>query len=111
MRSGLVVRASDCQCTSCNGPGFDPSILRHSGTWGAADESVSVAEYCTEKKENIPQKILKKKINFVNAYDRYGSQFILLIACWIWNGADIHDDNGLLLQAAVVNSVLDIVSI
>jgi hypothetical protein len=31
MRSGLVVRASDCQCTSCNGPGFDPSIRRHSG--------------------------------------------------------------------------------
>jgi hypothetical protein len=27
----LVVRASDCQCTSCNGPGFDPSIRRHSG--------------------------------------------------------------------------------
>jgi hypothetical protein len=31
MRSSLVVRASDCQCTSCNGPGFDPSIHRHSG--------------------------------------------------------------------------------
>jgi hypothetical protein len=26
MRSSLVVRASDCQCTSFNGPGFDPSI-------------------------------------------------------------------------------------
>jgi hypothetical protein len=31
MRSSLVVRASDCQCTSCNGPGFDPSIRPHSG--------------------------------------------------------------------------------
>jgi hypothetical protein len=31
MRSSLVVRASDCQCTSCNGPGFDPSIRSHSG--------------------------------------------------------------------------------
>ncbi len=31
MRSSLMVRASDCQCTSCNGPGFDPSIRRHSG--------------------------------------------------------------------------------
>ncbi len=40
MRSSLVVRASDCQCTSCNGPGFDPSIRRHSGIWGAADETV-----------------------------------------------------------------------
>ncbi len=36
MRSSLVVRASDCQCTSCNGPGFDPS----SGIWGAAYEAV-----------------------------------------------------------------------
>ena len=40
MRSSLVVRASDCQCTSCNGPGFDTSIRRHSGIWGAADEAV-----------------------------------------------------------------------
>ncbi len=31
MRSSLVVRASDRQCTSCNGPGFDPSIRRLSG--------------------------------------------------------------------------------
>jgi hypothetical protein len=31
MLSFLVVRASDCQCTNCNGPGFDPSIRRHSG--------------------------------------------------------------------------------
>ncbi len=40
MRYSLVVKASDCQCTSCNGPGFDPSIRRHSGIWGAADEAV-----------------------------------------------------------------------
>ncbi len=31
MRSSLVVRRSDCQCTSCNCPGFDPSIRRHRG--------------------------------------------------------------------------------
>ncbi len=37
MRFSRVVRASDCQCKS---PGFDPSILRHSGIWGAADEAV-----------------------------------------------------------------------
>ncbi len=24
----------------CYGPGLDPSILRHSGIWGAADETV-----------------------------------------------------------------------
>ncbi len=38
--TSLVVRASDCQSTSCNGPGFDPSMRRHSGIWGAADEAV-----------------------------------------------------------------------
>ncbi len=42
MRSSLVVRASDCQCTSCNGPGFDPIIRRHSGIRVAADEAVSI---------------------------------------------------------------------
>jgi hypothetical protein len=31
---------SDCQCRSRNSPGFDPSIFRHSGIWGAADEAV-----------------------------------------------------------------------
>ena len=40
MRSSRVVRASDSQCRSRNCPGFDPSILRHSGIWGAADEAV-----------------------------------------------------------------------
>jgi hypothetical protein len=40
MRSSLVVRASDCQCTSCNGPGFDPNIRRHSGILGPADDAV-----------------------------------------------------------------------
>ncbi len=33
MISSLVVRASDCQCTSCISPGFDPSIRRHSAQW------------------------------------------------------------------------------
>ncbi len=38
--SSWVVRASDCQCRSHNSPGFNPSILRHSGIWGAANETV-----------------------------------------------------------------------
>ncbi len=40
MRSSQAVRASGCQCQSHNSPGFDASILRHSGIWGAADEAV-----------------------------------------------------------------------
>ena len=31
MRYSRMDRASDCQCQSCNSPGFDPSIFRHSG--------------------------------------------------------------------------------
>ena len=30
-----MVRASDSQCRNRNCPGFDPSVLRHSGIWGA----------------------------------------------------------------------------
>ncbi len=40
MRSSRMVRASGCQCQSRNSPGFDPSVLRHSGISGAADETV-----------------------------------------------------------------------
>ncbi len=40
MRSSRVVRASDSQYRSRNCPGLDPSAFRHSGNWGAADETV-----------------------------------------------------------------------
>ncbi len=59
MRSSLVDRASDCQCTSCNGPGFDPSIRRYSGIWGAVDEAV--LNIVRKKKKKSPQKIFKNK--------------------------------------------------
>ncbi len=59
MRSSLVVRASDCQCTRCNGPGFNPSIRRHSRIWGAADEAV--LNIVRKKKKKIPPKIFLKK--------------------------------------------------
>jgi hypothetical protein len=61
IRSSLVVRASDCQCTSCNGPGFDPSIHRHSGIWGAADEAVLNIVRTKRKKSPPPKKKIKKK--------------------------------------------------
>jgi hypothetical protein len=54
MRSILVVRASDCQCT--NGPGFDPSIRRHSGIWDEA-----VLNIVRKKREKIPPKNIWKK--------------------------------------------------
>ncbi len=37
---GLALCLLCGQCRSRNCPGFDPSILRHSGIWGAADETV-----------------------------------------------------------------------
>ncbi len=39
-----------------SGPGLDPSIHRHSGIWGAADEAVLNIVW-----KKIPQKIVKKK--------------------------------------------------
>ncbi len=64
MRFSLVVRASDCQCTSCNGPGFDPSIRRHRGIWGAADEAV--LNIVRKKEKKIPKKIFKKKTHEIS---------------------------------------------
>jgi hypothetical protein len=49
-----MVRASDWQYTSCNGPGFDPSICRHIGITGAADEAV-----LNKVRKKIPPKKLK----------------------------------------------------
>ncbi len=40
MISSRVVKSSNSQCQSCNCPGFDPSILRHSGIWSVADIKV-----------------------------------------------------------------------
>ncbi len=58
MRSSLVFRSSGCQCTSCNGSGFDPSIRRYSGIWGAADEAV-----LNIVRKKSPPKIFLKRSN------------------------------------------------
>ena len=68
MRSSLVVRASDCQCTSCNGPGFDPSICRHSGIWGAADEALL----------NIVWKIINKPKTNIYFFEHQRKMFTFL---------------------------------
>ncbi len=47
-----VVRASGCQCQSRNSPGFVPSIIRHSGIWGAADEAVLSNVHKKKKSKN-----------------------------------------------------------
>ncbi len=49
MRSSQLVKASGYQCQSRNSPGFDPSILRRSRIWGAADEAVLNNVYRNKK--------------------------------------------------------------
>jgi hypothetical protein len=72
MRSSRVVRASDSQCRSRNCPGFDPSILRHSGIIGAADEAVL----------NIVQKNKKvKKPPFKNVESTRNWTFTNILPC------------------------------
>ncbi len=50
MRSSRMVRVSDSQCVSRNCPGFYPSILPHSGIWGAAGEAMLNKELKKSKK-------------------------------------------------------------
>ncbi len=52
VQCALYKSASDCQCRrSRNSPGFDPSILRHRGIWGAPDDPLLNKE---QKKSNPP---------------------------------------------------------
>jgi hypothetical protein len=72
MRSSREIRASDCQCQSRNGPGFDRSILWHSGIWGEADEAVL-------------NKVHNKRIKKIH---------LLKLADWSWeyiNRSQIHE--------------------
>ncbi len=48
---------------NCNGPGFDPTIRRHSGIWGAADEAV----LNIVRKKNPTKKYIKKDFFFLLA--------------------------------------------
>ncbi len=91
MRSSLVVRASDCLCTSCNGPGFDPSIRRHSGIWGAADEAVLNIVRTKKRKKKYKNKRKRHRMKCVyKATKPIGASRISLvlrihdILVWIW---------------------------
>ncbi len=61
MRSSRVVTESGCQCQSRNRPGFIPSILRHSGIWGWADEAVLIN--VPKKRKNPSPPPFKKRSN------------------------------------------------
>ncbi len=59
MRSTRVFRASGCRCQSRNCPRFDPSILRHSGILGAADEAA--LNNIHKKRKNPKESPFKRK--------------------------------------------------
>ena len=87
MRSSREVRASDSQCQSRNCPGFDPSILRHSGIWGAADETV-LDKVLKNPKKSLKKKFTWKKFIFLNVCKMYilyvlGYFSIIISSLWI----------------------------
>jgi hypothetical protein len=83
MRSGLVVRASDCR----NSPGFDPSILRHRGILRAADEAVLKNVHIKKKK--------KKKSSFKMCIctNKCASWSMIYSVCMQWNLPTIYGNN------------------
>ncbi len=62
-----MVRASDSQCHSRNCPGFDPSILRHSGILEAADEAV--LNIVNKKIKNISLFKITAKLKIIFGYE------------------------------------------
>jgi hypothetical protein len=56
MRCSGVARASDSLCRSRNCPGFDPSILRHSGIWGRQMKQCWIKYIQKNIQKNTPAK-------------------------------------------------------
>ncbi len=68
MRPGHVLKWQ-CQWRQCrNSPGFDPSILRHSGIWGAADEAVLNCVHEKKKKNPLCLKKWKEPIKIMGSF-------------------------------------------
>ncbi len=59
------------QLQVCNGPGFDPSIRRHSGIWGAPDEALL--------------NIVRKKAYYVKKARLFPTFFLQLVYIRSWN--------------------------
>ncbi len=68
MRSSRVIRASNCQCQSHNSPGFNPSILRHSGIEGRQMKQCWAKS--TKKFNKSPVKLCNS-----GAYENYVSDY------------------------------------
>ncbi len=75
MRPSWVVTTFDSQCRSRNSPGFDHSVLQHSGFWRAAGETV-LNKVMKKLIKNIPLNYCKDK-TCENVSPRY---------TWSWKG-------------------------
>jgi hypothetical protein len=62
-----------CQCQSCHSLGFDPSILRHSGIWWAADDAVL---------NNVQRKRKIQKNSPFNIYICFSSKYLRNVRKW-----------------------------
>ncbi len=109
MKSSRVVRASDSQCRSRNCPGFDPSILRHSGIWGAADEAVLNIvrkKPPPPKKKNLTTNILFKWTYFNQSFNP--APIIILNPLW-WSECGCGWDLAEWLKRLTANGVVETV--
>jgi hypothetical protein len=93
MKSRLV-RESDSQCRSSNCPGFDPSILRHSGIWRAADEALL---NIVHKKKKIQKNPPFKKIKYYVLYPLENCQLrIMWPKPWLWKNCQLRIESHIL---------------
>ncbi len=83
------LRCSRVANSQCNCPGFDPSILRHSGIWGAADEavlntSVSIINFSWGRTYGQFDELLNVPyVRSKSVYDRYGRLYRKTVCPWI----------------------------
>ncbi len=77
-----LARASDCQCQSRNSRGFDPSVLRHSGTWGAADEAVLKEVHKKYSDVYRPSEPYGQDSKCTANADPLTRPFLMLERCW-----------------------------
>ncbi len=75
--------AINANCQRRNSSGFDHSILRHSGIWGAADEAVLNNVHKKKKSKNPPFKCCTINPSIIECLTNAG---ILLPVTWVMPG-------------------------
>jgi hypothetical protein len=83
MRSSLVVRASDCQCQSRNGPGFDPSIF---------GQAVLNIVFQILKNPNFKKRKKEKKIIQLSVLPSLNKKKVIFMWCCAGGPSHVHND-------------------